>query len=254
MSEILYGRQPVCEALRAGRRRMSDLLIHATEKASDTLAEIRRLAGQAGVPVASTTLQALDTLTDGGHHQGVAARVSAYPYVPLEDLLKAATDAGEAPLILLLDHIQDPQNLGSLLRTAEAAGVHGVAIPKDRAALVTPAAARASAGAAEHTRVALVTNLVRTMETLKEAGLWIHGLEALDEATPYADADLTGPLGLVVGSEGQGLGRLVREHCDVLLRVPQFGRVGSLNAAIAGAIALFEIRRQRVKGSGKAKR
>src|SRR5690606_11391422 len=145
-------------------------------------------------------------------HQGVAAEVSPYPYVDLPDLLAAARQAGEPPFLLLLDHIQDPQNLGSLLRSAEAVGVHGVVLPGRRATEVTPAAIRASAGAAEHVRVALVANLVQAMERLKAEGVWLAGLEALPDSPLYTQAGLVGALGLVVGSEGQGLARLVREQ------------------------------------------
>ena len=187
----------------------------------------------------------LDKLGGEVNHQGLAAEVSGYPYVDLEALLEAVQQSGEPPFLLLLDHVQDPQNLGSLLRTAEAAGVHGVVIPERRAAGVTPAAVRASAGAAEHVRVAQVTNLVRAMEWLKAEGVWLAGLEALPGAQLYTQADLRGPLGLVVGSEGQGLARLVRETCDFLIRLPMHGQVESLNAGVAGAIALYEVRRQR---------
>jgi 23S rRNA (guanosine2251-2'-O)-methyltransferase len=159
--------------------------------------------------------------------------------------MRLARESQASPFLLLLDHVQDPQNLGSLLRTAEAAGVHGVIIPGRRAAGVTPAAVRASAGAAEHVRVALVANLVQAMRQLKAEGVWIAGLEAAPDAQLYTKAALSGPLGLVIGSEGQGLARLVRETCDFLIRLPMLGRVESLNAGVAGAIALYEARRQR---------
>jgi 23S rRNA (guanosine2251-2'-O)-methyltransferase len=197
------------------------------------------------VPFQRGDRRELDGLGGEVNHQGLAAEVSAYPYVDLEDLLAAARQAAEAPFVLLLDHVQDPQNLGSLLRSAEAIGVHGVVIPGRRAAGVTPAAVRASAGAAEHVRLAQVTNLVRAMEWLKEQGLWLAGLEARPEAQLYTQADLRGALGLVVGSEGQGLARLVRERCDYLIRLPLRGQVESLNAGVAGAIALYEAWRQR---------
>jgi 23S rRNA (guanosine2251-2'-O)-methyltransferase len=179
------------------------------------------------------------------NHQGLAAEVSGYPYLDLADLLDAAKSSGESPFLLLLDHLQDPQNLGSLLRTAEAVGVHGVVLPHRRAAPVTPAAVRASAGAAEHAHVAQVANLVRAMESLKAAGVWLAGLEALPDAQLYTQANLDGSLGLVIGSEGQGVARLVRERCDFLIRLPMYGQVESLNAAVAGAVALYEARRQR---------
>ena len=245
MREILYGRQPVREALRARRRQTFKLLLAQGLRPTGIVGEIVTLAREAGVPVQEVDRRELDRLGDELNHQGLAAEVSAYPYVDLPDLLQAAQQAGEPPFLLLLDHLRDPQNLGSLLRSAEAAGVHGVVIPGRRAAGVTPAAVRASAGAAEHVPVAQVTNLVQAMKSLQAEGVWLAGLEALPEAQLYAEADLTGPLGLVVGSEGQGLARLVRETCDLLLRLPLYGQVESLNVGVAGAIALYEVRRQR---------
>ena len=243
--ETLYGRQPVLEAIRAGRRSILGLYVKETAKPSAEFEHILRLAEKAKVAVKFMEDRDLVRLTEGGHHQGIAARVSRYPYVPFADLLSGMKAGHDPSLVLILDHIQDPQNLGSILRTAEAAGVHGVVFPSDRAAAVTPAAVRASAGAAEHVRVSEVTNLVRTMKVLKDEGLWIAGLESAPEAKLYTEADLKGPLGLVVGSEGEGLGRLVRESCDFLVRLPLHGRITSLNAGAAAAIALYEIRRQR---------
>lgn len=245
MREIIYGRQPVRETLRAGRRQIFKLLLAAGLKPSGIVGEIVALARKAGVPTQKVDRRELDRLGDELNHQGLAAEVTPYPYADLPDLLRPAREAGESPFLLLLDHVQDPQNLGSLLRSAEAAGVHGVVIPGRRAAGVTPAAVRASAGAAEHLPVALVTNLVQAMKSLQAEGVWLAGLEATPEAQLYTIADLSGPLGLVVGSEGQGLARLVRETCDFVIRLPLYGQVESLNAAVAGAIALYEARRQR---------
>ncbi len=245
MREILYGRQPVRETLRARRRQAFKLLLTAGIQPTGIVGEIVSLARQARLPVQEVDRRELDRLGGEANHQGLAAEVSGYPYVELEALLQAARQAGEPPFLLLLDHVQDPQNLGSLLRSAEAAGVHGVVLPGRRAAGVTPAAVRASAGAAEHVRVAQVTNLVQAMQALKAQNVWLAGLEARPEAQLYSVADLGGPLGIVVGSEGQGLARLVRDTCDYLLRLPMYGQVGSLNAGAAGAVALYEARRQR---------
>jgi 23S rRNA (guanosine2251-2'-O)-methyltransferase len=244
MGEILYGRQPVRETLRAGRRQVYRLLLARGLKRSGIVGQILAMAAQANIPVESVDRQEFDRWGGEVNHQGLAAQVSGYPYLDLPSLL-AETGRVEAPFFLLLDHIQDPQNLGSLLRAAEAAGVHGVVLPDRRAAAVTPAAVRASAGAAEHVRVSQVTNLVRSLEALKTAGVWLAGLDAHPEAALYTEADLSGALGLVVGSEGKGLARLVRETCDFLIRLPMRGQVESLNAAVAGALALYEVRRQR---------
>jgi 23S rRNA (guanosine2251-2'-O)-methyltransferase len=243
--EIIYGRQPVHETIRARRRRILGLYMKQTAKPSPDLEAILRSAEKAKVPVKFVEERDLARLTEGGHHQGIAVRVDRYPYVSLDDLLAGIKGGSEPALVLILDHIQDPQNLGSILRTAEVAGVPGVVIPADRAVGVTPAAVRASAGASEHVQIAEVTNLVRTMKVLKDEGLWIAGLESVPEAKLYTTADLKGPLGLVVGSEGEGLGRLVRENCDFLISLPLYGHIGSLNAGVACAIALYEIRRQR---------
>jgi 23S rRNA (guanosine2251-2'-O)-methyltransferase len=248
MREIIYGRQPVRETLRAGRRQVFKLVLADGIKTSGIVGQILSLAESANVPVQAIDRRELDKLSGEANHQGLAAEVSAYPYVALTDPLEVARQAQVPAFLLLLDHIQDPQNLGSLLRTAEAVGIHGVVIPDRRAAGVTPATVRASAGAAEHVRVAQVVNLAQAMSHLREKGIWLTGLEALPAAQLYTEADLSGPLGLVVGSEGRGLARLVRERCDFLIRLPMQGQVESLNAAVAGAIALYEARRQRMAG------
>jgi 23S rRNA (guanosine2251-2'-O)-methyltransferase len=245
MREILYGRQPIRETLRARRRRVFRLLLARDTRPAGIVAETLALARDSGIPVQEVDRAELDSLGGDANHQGIAAEVSGYPYVDLLQLVGAARAAKEPPFLLLLDHLLDPQNLGSLLRSADASGVHGVVLPARRAAGITPAAVRASAGAAEHVRAAQVPNLVQAIEKLKEEGLWLAGLEATPKAQHYSQADLTGPLGLVVGSEGQGLARLVRERCDFLIRLPMHGHVESLNAAVAGAIALYEVRRQR---------
>jgi 23S rRNA (guanosine2251-2'-O)-methyltransferase len=245
MKETLYGRQPVRETLRAGRRQVFRVLLAGETRPAPIVNQIRSLADKARVPVQVVERQDMDKLGGAANHQGLAAEVSGYPYVDLEDLLELAAQSGEPPFLMLLDHIQDPQNLGSLLRTSEAVGVHGVIIPHRRAAGVTPAAVRASAGAAEHVPVSQVPNLVRVMKTLQVQGIWLAGLEAEARAELYTQTDLAGALGLVVGSEGHGLARLVRETCDFLIRLPMQGQVESLNAAVAGAIALYEILRQR---------
>jgi 23S rRNA (guanosine2251-2'-O)-methyltransferase len=245
MREILYGRQPVRETLRAGRRQVFKVLVVRGVKPAGIVGEILALAEQAHVSVQMVDRLGLNKLGGEVHHQGLAAMVSGYPYLDLAALLEVGKGAGDPAFLLLLDHVQDPQNVGSLLRTAEAAGVHGVVLAERRAAGVTPAVVRASAGAAEQMRVAQVTNLVQAMTSLKAQGVWLAGLDPSPDSVLYTEAGLSGPLGLVVGSEGQGLARLVRKTCDFLVRLPMYGQVASLNAAVAGGIALYEARRQR---------
>ena len=245
MSEFIYGRQAVLETLRARRRQVRRVVLRDGAKPSPELGEIRALARRTGARLENATWEQLRALCGSPHSQSAAAEVSAYPYASLDELVAAAAREGGEALILLLDHVQDPQNLGALLRLADVTGTHGVVLPEHRSAHVTPAVVRASAGAAEHVRVAVVKNLVQAMEKLKKQGLWLAGVEASERAALYMQADLTGPLGLVLGSEGGGMSRLVGRTCDFWVKLPMFGRVSSLNVAAAGAVALYEVRRQR---------
>lgn len=246
MAETIYGRNPVYECLAAGRRQVYHIDVARGARESGTLGEIVAYADRAGVPVRRTARDQLDQLGAHVNHQGVAAEVDSYPYVGVEAILSLAATREEPPWILLLDCLQDPQNLGTLLRTAEVVGVHGVVIPDRRAAQITPAVVNSSSGASEHLLIAQITNMVRTMELLKERNIWIAGLEDVPEGQLLWDSDLKGSLGLIVGSEGEGMRRLVRETCDWMVRLPMWGRVNSLNAAIAGSVALYEIARQRM--------
>lgn len=243
MKELLYGRHAVEESLLANRRDVFNILISERAKLP-AQARLKRLAGQRNIPLKLVPKNQLDRVVGQVNHQGVAARVSSYPYCEIDDLL-TGEDAIPNPIILLLDCLQDPQNLGALIRSAEAVGVDGIVLPRNRSVNVTPAVVNASAGAVEHLKVALVTNLTRTIARLKKEGLWIAGLEAEPEAQRYDQVDLNVPLGLVVGSEGRGLGRLVKESCDYLVKLPMRGRVSSLNASIAGSVVLYEAWRQR---------
>ncbi len=245
MREIIYGRNAVYECLRANRREVFSIQIAAGAQERGVLADILTLAGHRHIPIQKVERAQLDRLGQEGHHQGVAAQVSGYPYVGVGDILDQAARQGQPPWLLLLDCLQDPQNLGTLLRTAEVVGVHGLIIPDRRAAAVTPAVVNASAGACEHVRIAQITNLTREMEALKERNVWLIGLEDEPSATPLWQADLGGAVGLVVGSEGSGMRRLVRETCDLIVRLPMYGQINSLNAAVAGSIALYEIARRR---------
>jgi len=245
MPELLYGRQPVLETLRAGRRKVRRVILRRGAKPSAELDAIASLTTKQNVPLEQADGPWFLRLGNDVNHQGAAADVEAYPYATFDSLLAALSDRREPPFLLLLDHIQDPQNLGSILRSADAAGAHGVILPADRAAHVTPAVVRASAGASEHVPVAIVTNLARAMRTLKDEAVFLYGLEFAADAPPYTSVDYRGAIGLVVGSEGEGLGRLIRETCDGLVAIPLCGKVGSLNAAVATAVTLYEVRRQR---------
>jgi 23S rRNA (guanosine2251-2'-O)-methyltransferase len=210
---------------------------------ADAVGQIVSLAEAAGVQILEARRSELDRITS--HHQGIIAEGSSYPYADLDAMFALAECQNKPALILLLDLLQDPQNVGSLLRTAEAVGVHGVVIQRRRAVDITPAVVSASAGAVEHLLVAQLTNLARTIDELKERDVWVAGLEVDPAAQIFYEADLRGPLALVVGSEGSGLRRLVREKCDFLIQLPMYGRVASLNASVAGSVALYEVKRQR---------
>jgi 23S rRNA (guanosine2251-2'-O)-methyltransferase len=239
MRELIYGRNAIHECLRAGRREVFKLIVAESAQEKGALAIILDLAAEKRITIQRAPRAQLDQVSPG--HQGVIAEVSGYPYVALEDLLRP----GRLPFFLVLDCVQDPQNLGTLLRTAEAAGVSGVIIAQDRAAAITPAVVNASSGAAEHLRVARVTNITRALQALRQTDVWVVGLEDAPDAQDYTAVDLRGPLAIVVGSEGQGIRRLVRQTCDVLVKLPMYGAVTSLNAAVAGSIVLYETLRQR---------
>jgi 23S rRNA (guanosine2251-2'-O)-methyltransferase len=230
--EIIYGSRPVVEALECGRRKVFEIFDAVGDQ------EVADAAGSRGIKPKRVSRQRVDELSRGGVHQGVVARVEPYPYSGLGEIL-----APPEPLVLILDGVTDPRNLGAVLRTAEGAGASGVVFPRDRAAGVTAAAVKASAGASEHVRVARETNLRRAIEKMKETGLWVYAAEA--GGTPYTQLDLAGPVGFVLGSEGRGVRRLVREACDGTVAIPMLGSVGSLNVSVAAAVLLYEVRRQR---------
>jgi 23S rRNA (guanosine2251-2'-O)-methyltransferase len=232
MQETIYGIRPVIEALRSTRREVYEVLD------SSGNGEVASEARKHDVSIKKTPRDRVDELSRGGLHQGVVARVSPYPYSGLEEIL-----AIEKPLVLVLDGVTDPHNLGAALRVADGAGASGVVIPKDKAVGVTAAAVKASAGASEHVRVARETNLRRAVDRMKKAGLWVYAAEA--GGTSYASVDLAGPVGLVLGSEGRGVRRLVREGCDGEMSIPMLGCVESLNVSVATAVLLYEARRQR---------
>ncbi|MGI6722287.1 MAG: 23S rRNA (guanosine(2251)-2'-O)-methyltransferase RlmB [Anaerovoracaceae bacterium] len=241
-SEMLIGRNAVLEALRSGREIEKIVMAQGTE------GSVKKIAGMARdfhIPIKWVKRSALDKITDGVH-QGVIAFVAAHSYCEVQDILEVAKERGEAPFIVILDGIEDPHNLGAILRSAECAGAHGLIIGKRRSAGMTETVAKASAGAIEYMRVARVTNIARTIDDLKAAGVWIAACDMGD--TPYYEADLSGAIALVIGNEGSGIGRLVREKCDFTASIPMCGRIDSLNASNAAAILMFEVRRQRNAG------
>jgi 23S rRNA (guanosine2251-2'-O)-methyltransferase len=236
MRETIYGRNPVFETLRARRRDVFRMLVAEGVQEKGRLIEILDLAAQRRIPVERVPRPRLDRLSDA--HQGVALEASGYPYTGLEDILDNARQLGEDLFVLILDTLQNPQNLGTLIRTAESVGVHGILIPTHRAAEITPAVVSASAGASEHLLVAQ-TNLVQAILGLREAGAWVVGLDESPESKRPAEVRLEGPLVVVVGSEGEGIRPLVKSNCDFLLRLPMQGQVESLNAAVAGSVVLY---------------
>jgi 23S rRNA (guanosine2251-2'-O)-methyltransferase len=241
----VYGRNPVLELLRAHGRRADEIAVLAG--ARGPLAEVVALARRAGVKVSYRTREQLTAIAGSEQHQGVVARVASVEYVDLTALLAVPVERGEPAFFVALDQVQDPRNFGALLRTAESFGAHGVIVPKHHQVGLTDAAARAAMGAVEYLSVARETNLVSALETLKQNGVWVYGATA-GAAVPAWGADLTGPLCLVLGSEGDGLRPLVAKACDVLLTIPMRGKVGSLNVAAAGAALCYEVARQRSSG------
>ncbi len=235
MKEWITGRNPVYEVLRARRRDVFRIWVAEGAQEKGRLEETLRAAGARRVPLERVSRARIDAL--GENPQGIAAEVSGYPYAQVEDILARAAHNGEPPFILILDTLQNPQNLGTLLRTAEAAGVHGVVLPLRHAAEVTPAVVSASSGASEHLLIAQA-NLALAIRTLKAEGVWVVGLEG-DAGQLPDEIRLDGPLAMVVGNEGEGMRQLVRKSCDFLLRLPMLGQVESLNAAVAGSVALY---------------
>ena len=236
---IIVGRNPVTEALRSGRE--IDKLMVSSEEGS--MKKILALAKERRIPVMKVEKSAIDRIAEGKAHQGVAAYVSAYAYAELEDIFRVAEERGEDPFIIILDNLEDPHNLGAIMRTAECAGAHGIIIPKRRACGLTEVVAKASAGAIEYMPCVKVTNIAQTIEELKERGIWVAACDM--GGTEYYKADLKGKLAVVIGSEGFGISRLVKEKCDFVVSMPMVGRINSLNASNAAAVILYEVRRQR---------
>ena len=242
-AEMLYGINPVMEALKAQRREIRGVFL-ATGRRDRRVDELEALAREKGVAVKRVDAETLEGLCGTDHHQGVALDAGALPGMAPEDLLLLAKKRGESPFFVILDSIEDPRNLGAIIRTAHCAGAHGVVVPKDRSAQLTSLVSKASAGAMEHMPVAVVTNIAKTMETLKEGGLWLAGLDADGECSLFG-GDFTGPVGIVVGSEGKGIRPLVKKGCDFIVSIPLNGVVDSLNASVAASLVMYEVVRQR---------
>ena len=241
--DMVAGRNAVMEALK-GSRSVNKLMI-ANGSTEGSIKEIIAVAKEKGVNIQYWDRSKLDSIARGIRHQGVLAQVAPVQYAELEDILQVAKDRNEPPFIVLLDELEDPHNLGAILRTADAAGVHGVLIPKHRSCPLSATVAKTSAGAVEHVPVARVGNLVQTIKKLKQEGLWVAAADM--DGKDYYDTDLTGPLLLIIGSEGQGVGRLVKEQCDFVVRIPMVGKINSLNASVAGSILMYEAMKQRHK-------
>ena len=239
-ASVIMGKNPVLEAIKSGHTIEKIMIAKGAEK---SMGQIVAAAKDGGIPIYYAERERLDKPAEGGRHQGVLAYVSEYDYVELSDILKRAEERGETPFLVILDGIEDPHNLGAIMRSADGAGAHGIIIPKRRAAGITSVVAKVSAGAVEYMPVARVSNLVRTIEQLKEEGFWIAAADMGD--VPYYKADLRGKIALVIGNEGSGISRLVKENCDFVVSLPMKGGVSSLNAASAAAILLYEICRQR---------
>ena len=238
----LEGRNALTEALRSGRT--IDKVFIAAGETDRALQRLAAEAKEAGAVVVPVDRRKLDMMSTTRAHQGVIALAAAREYFTVDDILQEAADRGENALIILCDELTDPHNLGAIIRTAECAGAHGVIIPKRRSVGLTAVVAKASAGAVEHMKVARVTNLNATIEELKQKGIWVFGTAA-EGSIPMYEADLTGPTAIVVGSEGEGMSRLVQKNCDVTVNIPMKGKITSLNASVAASILLYEAVRQR---------
>lgn len=240
-TDVIIGRNPVLEALKSGRE--ADKLLVAHGAAVGSTKAIIAKCREKGILVKEVSPQKLDFMSGGAAHQGVALIVAAHKYCTVDDILAFARDKGESPFVIICDGIEDPHNLGAIIRSAEACGVHGIIIPERRSASLNAVVAKASAGALEYMRVARVTNISAALEKLKSEGLWIYAAD-MDGET-WCSTDCRGACGLVIGSEGRGVGRLVKEHCDKTVSLPMLGQINSLNASVAAGVLMYEIARQR---------
>ncbi|MFD2703719.1 23S rRNA (guanosine(2251)-2'-O)-methyltransferase RlmB [Paenibacillus shunpengii] len=241
--EWIAGKHSVIEALRSGRTLNKVWIADQAQKhlTMPIIAEAKK----AGVIIQQVDKRKLDQMVPGIQHQGVVAQAAPYQYAEVEDILASAQEKGEPPFLVLLDEIEDPHNLGSILRTADCTGAHGVIVPKRRSAQVTATVSKTSAGAAEYVPVARVSNLAQTIEELKETGVWVVGTDVRATESVFGNGVFTGPVAIVIGNEGKGMGRLVREKCDILLKLPMAGQINSLNASVAAGVVMYEVLRSR---------
>ena len=246
-NEIIIGRNPIKEALISGRS--IDSILIAKGDRSGAINNIIKKAKELKIPIKETDSKKLDYLYNGNRHQGIIAMVAAHQYAELDDIFDVATNKGELPFIVVADEIEDPHNLGAIIRTAECAGAHGVIIPNRRATGLTFTVSKSAAGALEHIKVARVTNIAKTLDELKKRGLWVYGADM--DGENYCETNLKGSVALVIGSEGFGIGRLVKEKCDGILSLPLCGKINSLNASVAAGILMYEVTRQRLGLSAK---
>lgn len=243
--DIIYGRNPVIEAIEAGKTTIDKILIQSELRHSQ-IGHIISLAKEKNITYQLVDKRKLDKISDGQNHQGVIAMCASHSYVQLSDILELAREKGQLPFLVIADGVTDPHNLGSIIRTANASGAHGVIIPKNRSAVLNSTVAKVSAGAIEYMPVARVTNLSQTIEKLKKDGIWIVGTDLKGTQNHY-DCDLTGGIAVIIGSEGEGMSRLVREACDFLVKIPMIGEIESLNASVASGVLLYEVVRQKLQ-------
>jgi 23S rRNA (guanosine2251-2'-O)-methyltransferase len=242
LEEFIMGRNSVMEALKSGRP-INKIFVAKGER-QGSIREVIALARERRLIIQEVEMSKLDGMTDGQKHQGIVASIPPVAYAELDDILAKATAPDQTPFLVLLDELEDPHNVGAILRTSDAAGVHGVLMPKRRSCPLSSTVAKTSAGAVEYVPVARIGNVSQTLEELKKAGMWIVGAD-MDGEKNYYEADLTGPIVVVVGNEGKGMGRLTKEHCDFVVRIPMLGKISSLNASVACSLLLYEVVRQR---------
>lgn len=241
---LIWGRNPVIEALNSEQRSIEKLYIAEGDR-KGSIKKVIGIANDKKIRIDAVSKRELDEMADGEAHQGVIAIVSPYKYKDIDDIFSDAENKGEHPFILILDGIEDSHNFGAIIRTAECAGVHGIIITRRRSASVTPFTVKASAGATEFMNIVKVSNLTSTIEKLKDRGIWVYGGDM--DGDYYYEANLTGPIALVIGSEGKGISRLVKENCDGIIKIPMNGNINSLNASVASGVLIYDIVRQRMQ-------